>query len=78
MVDTETYKSMHQEEDEEPSPECVELGDDLMHAEEVPREPFILLLPAKNRGYGLHNKRWSTFNAAQTTSPLTDLQTGYS
>lgn len=52
---------MH-EQDEEPS-EHDTLADDLMNAEQPPPEPFTLLLPARIRGYGFHNKKWSAFNS---------------
>ena len=61
MVDMETYKAMHDDEEEEVSPDRVELEDDRMNAEEPPAGPFTLLLPARIRGYGFHNKKWSKY-----------------
>jgi len=57
MVDMATYKLMH--EDEALLTSRAELSDSDMNAEQVPPEPFALLLPATIRGYGFHNKKWS-------------------
>ncbi|KAH7094543.1 AAA family ATPase [Paraphoma chrysanthemicola] len=57
MVDAETYKLMHSE--EEPPSDRIELEDSIMNAEDPPPEPFSLLLPSRLRGYGFHNKKWN-------------------
>lgn len=59
MIDTTTYKLMHGTEDEEPAADRVDLDEDTMRVDNVPAEPFVLLLPATIRGYGFHNKKWS-------------------
>jgi hypothetical protein len=61
MVDMATYKLMHgdEHEDQEPAEGRTELGDDEMSCDDVPPEPFALLLPATVRGFGFHNKKWS-------------------
>ena len=56
MVDTTTFKVMH-EADEAPVQD--DLGEELMESDEAPAEPFLLLLPSNIRGYGFHNKKWS-------------------
>jgi hypothetical protein len=61
MVDTTTYKLMHGNENEEPAADRVDLEEEIMRADSVPAEPFVLLLPATIRGYGFHNKKWSKF-----------------
>lgn len=61
MVDDVTYKLMHGEGDDEENMEDRELLDEgRMSTEEPPEDPFVLLLPATIRGYGFHNKKWST------------------
>lgn len=61
MVDTETYKKMHAE--DEASTERVELTRDAMLEDDGPSKleypSFFLLLPMKIRAYGFHNKKWS-------------------
>lgn len=60
MIDMNTYKVMHG--DEEGSNPRDELPENEMRAETLPAEPFVLLLPATIRGYGFHNKKWSKSN----------------
>jgi hypothetical protein len=67
MVGISTYRLMHGEEDEEPSKNRVELGEDEMAAGETPAEPFILLLPAIIRGYGFYNKNCSMHTQSYST-----------
>jgi hypothetical protein len=57
MVDIATCKLMHG--DEESAEDRTELDEDAMRNDDVPAEPFALLLPAFIRGYGFHNKKWS-------------------
>jgi hypothetical protein len=59
MVDDTTYKLMHGDRDEELDEDREVLDEESMHADELPAEPFVLLLPATIRGYGFHNKKWS-------------------
>jgi hypothetical protein len=59
MVDDTTYKLMHGDGDDEPDEDREELDEDSMRADDLPAEPFVLLLPATIRGYGFHNKKWS-------------------
>lgn len=56
MVDTTTFKVMHDAED---APVVDDLGEEPMQSDEAPAEPFLLLLPSHIRGYGFHNKKWS-------------------
>jgi hypothetical protein len=59
MVDATTYKLMH--EDEEQADDREELDEDSMRTDDLPAEPFVLLLPATIPGYGFHNKKWSKY-----------------
>ena len=58
MIDNATYKAMHQE-SSNISPESDDLGREAFNSDRPPPEPFLLLLPAKIRGYGLKDKKWS-------------------
>jgi hypothetical protein len=58
MVDNTTYKQLHQD-STEVEPEVDDLGQEAMDREDPPDGPFILLLPASTRGYGMHDKKWS-------------------
>jgi hypothetical protein len=60
MVDDTTYKQMHPE-DSVVAPPGNALGQLEMRAEQPPAGPFLLLLPAQIRGYGMHDKKWSEF-----------------
>jgi hypothetical protein len=57
MVDTKTYKMMHGSTGDTSKRD--ELEEREMDGENPPEEPFILLLPATIKGFGLHNKKWS-------------------
>ncbi|XPS78606.1 hypothetical protein M3J07_010619 [Ascochyta lentis] len=61
MVDMNTYKLMHPPEAEPPAHDKLE--DHIMLDDELPMAPdypfFSLLLPAKMKGFGFHNKKWS-------------------
>jgi hypothetical protein len=59
MVDDTTYKLMHGDAGEELDEDREELDENSMYADDLPTEPFVLLLPATIRGYGFHNKKWS-------------------
>lgn len=59
MIDMETYRELHGlNQNEEIRPES-DLDKESMDQEDLPEDPFRLLLPAKVRGYGLHDKKWS-------------------
>jgi hypothetical protein len=60
MVDNATYRQMHPE-DSEIAPPRNALGREAMDSDKPPADPFVLLLPAHIRGYGMHNKKWSKF-----------------
>ncbi|KAH8664768.1 P-loop containing nucleoside triphosphate hydrolase protein [Ilyonectria robusta] len=60
MIDMETYRELHGlNQNEEIRPES-DLDKESMDQEVPPEDPFLLLLPAKVRGYGLHDKKWRT------------------
>jgi hypothetical protein len=59
MVDMETYKLMHSDGDEDEKTWRYELDEAVMNSNEIPKEPFVLLLPATIKGFGFHNKKWS-------------------
>lgn len=58
MVDNATYRQMHSE-NLNSSPQGDDLGQEAMVSDIPPEGPFVLLLPAHIRGYGLHDKKWS-------------------
>lgn len=58
MVDMATYNLMHN--NDEPIPERAELDEEAMLAKDPPDDAFALLLPATIKGFGFHNKKWST------------------
>jgi len=58
MIDTAMYKQLDAGDTERPEPEN-DLDQQTMESEKPPADPFILLLPATIRGYGLHDKKWS-------------------
>jgi hypothetical protein len=66
MVDTVTYNLMHG--DEDTAEDRIELAEEEMHADSLPTEPFVLLLPATIRGYGFHNKKWSKHTCSRVCS----------
>ncbi|KAL6407257.1 hypothetical protein AUP68_10086 [Ilyonectria robusta] len=58
MIDMETYRELHGlNQNEEVRPES-DLDKGSMDQKDPPEDPFLLLLPAKVRGYGLHDKKW--------------------
>jgi hypothetical protein len=58
MVDTETYKLMHSSDDEQISHS--EISEETLKAANPPEGSFALMLPPTIRGFGFHNKKWST------------------
>ncbi|KAH4220692.1 hypothetical protein HBI24_152420 [Parastagonospora nodorum] len=65
MIDTATYKLMHgggegdENEDDSAAEARTDLDEHIMGNNDIPPEPFALLLPAFIRGYGFHNKKWN-------------------
>jgi hypothetical protein len=59
MVDDTTYQLMHGYDEDDPAKDRERLDEESMRADDLPAEPFVLLLPATIRGYGIHNKKWS-------------------
>jgi hypothetical protein len=57
MIDTQTYKMMHG--DEDPTTSHATLADEEMRNNTILAKPFALFLPATVRSYGFHNKKWS-------------------
>ena len=68
MVDTATYKEMH---DSDEDPIMSELSDEQLQSDEPPDGDFVLLLPHTIRGYGFHNKKWSKFDSSSLYLVLT-------
>jgi hypothetical protein len=64
MVDMNSYNMMDDNDDGEEPPSVTrdELSAEDMLIDELPAEPFVLLLPSRIRGYGFHNKKWSKRN----------------
>lgn len=54
------YKQLHTRE-AEPPVHVSDLDQDTLKSDQPPADPFVLLLPATIRGYGLHDKKWSEF-----------------
>jgi hypothetical protein len=50
---------MHSDGDEDEKTWRYELDEAVMNSNEIPKEPFVLLLPATIKGFGFHNKKWS-------------------
>jgi hypothetical protein len=59
MVDTNTYKLMHEDANGSTPAPRNELPESEMRNGAPPAEPFVLLFLAKIRGYGFHNKKRS-------------------
>ncbi|KAM5341918.1 hypothetical protein ACJ41O_014949 [Fusarium nematophilum] len=60
MVDMATYRELHSKERGETAVAQGDLGEEVMNSSEHPDDPFIMLLPARIRGFGLHDKKWRT------------------
>ena len=58
MVDIKTHKELHAKEQGNDGPGQDDLGKELMDSDTPPEDPFVLLLPPKILGYGLHDKKW--------------------
>jgi hypothetical protein len=61
MLDYESYREMHQKDEEEESNRPGDLDEELLgpNEPEPPNDAFLLLLPARMHGFGLHDKKWS-------------------
>ncbi|KAI1752740.1 P-loop containing nucleoside triphosphate hydrolase protein [Xylaria castorea] len=57
VVDIGTYKELHAK-DQKVTNARDDLGEEAMNLEEPPKDPFLLLLPPKILGFGLHDKKW--------------------
>ncbi|KAL2148121.1 hypothetical protein VTH82DRAFT_2016 [Thermothelomyces myriococcoides] len=61
MIDMATFKELHPEEQEDATAKNREaLGKEAMESDTPPQDPFVLLLPPKILGYGLHDEKWSS------------------
>lgn len=60
MVDDATYRELYPINDDL-SVEEDDLGQEVMDFNSPPEDPFLLLLPEKIRGFGMHDKKWSTY-----------------
>jgi SpoVK/Ycf46/Vps4 family AAA+-type ATPase len=74
MVDTNTYKLLHPTNADHEAHQ--ELDPAAMDNDDPPADPFPLLLPAKIRGYGFHDKKWSEWFIAAKTYVYTDFCIG--
>ncbi|KAM6532569.1 hypothetical protein FSOLCH5_001993 [Fusarium solani] len=60
MVDMATYRELHSKEEVQTAVAQDDLGEGVMSSSEPPDDPFVLLLPPRIRGFGLHDKKWRT------------------
>ncbi|KAK4445387.1 P-loop containing nucleoside triphosphate hydrolase protein [Podospora aff. communis PSN243] len=58
MIDLQTYKHLHDETTEQTGKRGGELDIHLMERDTPPGDDFVLQLPAKILGFGLHDKKW--------------------
>ena len=74
MIDVKTYNELHEESQGQAAIIHDDLGEDAMQADEPPSDSFLLSLPSKIRGFGLHDKKWSRFKvfSGSLTWPLTN------
>ncbi|SPO04285.1 related to TOB3 (member of AAA-ATPase family) [Cephalotrichum gorgonifer] len=56
MVDMSTYRELHKEQGQ--SGERGDLDAEAMSRDEPPDDPFVLLLPPRILGFGMHDKKW--------------------
>ena len=59
MVDIATYRELHSKEHDRTPGLRDDLGEEAMGRDETPSGPFVMLLPPKILGFGLHDKKWS-------------------
>lgn len=64
MIDISTYRELHK--DAAPSSKD-ELGEAAMGQDEPPNDPFVLLLPHRVHGFGIHDKKWRKRELAQVS-----------
>ncbi|KAK1853114.1 AAA family ATPase [Colletotrichum chrysophilum] len=57
MIDMETYRQLHDEEEDKSDTRHV-LEEGLMDNDEPPGGPFVMLLPTTMVGFGMHDKKW--------------------
>jgi|SRR5437667_1267924 len=63
MVDILTYRDLHQDKNaRQPADDASDLEPGAMEQDDPPPEPFVLLLPPKIMGFGLHDKKWRTLH----------------
>ncbi|KAI1739152.1 AAA family ATPase [Xylaria scruposa] len=58
VVDISTYKELHDKDKDQAVKARDDLGEKAMNCQEPPEDPFLLLLPPKILGFGLHDKKW--------------------
>ncbi|GAB1312745.1 hypothetical protein MFIFM68171_02955 [Madurella fahalii] len=58
MIDTMTYKDLHSKDNTEMAKSRDDLGEERMNSDTPPEDPFVLLLPPKIFGFGIHDKKW--------------------
>lgn len=61
MVDDATFRRLHGGGTDSLA-QGGDLSEEAMNSESPPDDPFLLLLPANIRGYGMHDKQWSTYD----------------
>jgi hypothetical protein len=69
MVDDATYRELHSS-DRDPSADEDDLGQEVMDSNNPPEDPFLLLLPETIRGFGMHDKKWSTCKISRREFPV--------
>lgn len=64
MIDTMTYHELHNKKERSriAEEEKSQLSSEVMNFESPPDGPFVLLLPARILGFGMHDKKWSEYN----------------
>lgn len=60
MIDMETYHQSHQKDEDDGNSPQHDLVQVDMEQPEPPDEDFAIMAPPQIRGFGMHDKRWST------------------
>ncbi|EJT69371.1 hypothetical protein GGTG_12990 [Gaeumannomyces tritici R3-111a-1] len=60
MIDLVTYQDLHSNQQDQLVDRRDDLGKDMVGFSQPPKDPFVLLLPSKILGFGLHDKKWRT------------------
>ncbi|KAI0430410.1 P-loop containing nucleoside triphosphate hydrolase protein [Xylaria sp. FL1042] len=60
MIDMSTYKELHLKDKNQTIDTYDDLGEETMNLQEPLEDPFLLLLPPKILGFGLHDKKWKS------------------